>query len=401
VFAKECQQASGVVLEGRDRAAYARGAVDFVADDPAVRLHIKDNLDNPLYSFENFQGFASTGEPHSFEAIFESNGQRTGLVLSDRAPNQGEFRGEVLKQALQGNSGPYRHLGELFGADFETSADRHINAFYLPMLAKMTDQFNVDSGSALNSQQICEKLLALPQHDPIVAGHIFVELSGVKLGQTNLLNVLFKEAVPTVETQTHLASMIHCLEQPDANTWDMVEQSAWLGAQLIQETNPAVSQEATQLMVSSLSDHMVAQLPTERLLRLYAAFMANPQLIMLEQSVLGINIRADGGNPFDPGTPEERAYLVGVAKATQPFQRGFMGLLCLFESVKTELRQRELGDGVVMSDDDERKMFDQLNISVDRMGDAIFAAVTSSAPLAQMRSDLAQPDLPPTHAVWG
>lgn len=406
-FAKDCQQLSGPVLGGRDINSYARGAVDFVSDDRDVRQHIKANLDNPLYSLENFKGFGSTGDPDSFEAIFESNGERSGLILSNRAPSKGEYRGEVLKQALRGEGGEYRNLGEMLGADFESPSDRHISGLYRPLLANMTKAFNEGSGCELNTEQICEKLLALKNDDPLVANKIFVALNEVKLGQTNLLEILLRDSAPPVDhSSACLAAMMHSLEQPTLDPLDILAQAAALGRSLTQALPDGATEESAMGYVEHDISPLISGLSRRRLENIYEAFIAQPHMINASQPTTAVAIQADAQSPYDPITqPEQdRAYNTDVARKLQPFIWGLNGLTLIFEAVKKSLQADQISRERVLSDESQ----DQLTKSVapsstEMIEKVMLTAVVSDIPvheaIAQVRG---QADaLPPAHAVFG
>lgn len=86
---------------------HIRVSIQCMSDDEIIREQLGKNLDNPKYGHENFCTIEEVADSAKFIAHFKEG----SLEFSNRDNLHGEFRGAVLKNALQ--SGNYRNLREL------------------------------------------------------------------------------------------------------------------------------------------------------------------------------------------------------------------------------------------------------------------------------------------------
>lgn len=82
-------------------------SIQCMSDDEIIRQQLGENLDNPRYGHENFCAIEEVADSAKFIARFKEE----SIEFSNRDNLHGEFRGALLKNALQ--SGNYRNLREL------------------------------------------------------------------------------------------------------------------------------------------------------------------------------------------------------------------------------------------------------------------------------------------------
>lgn len=288
------------MLSGRTVDTYALGAVDFVSDQPEVRAFLKSNLENPLFSKDNFTEIKDGDTPDTFKAVFSSHdGARAELVLSNRAASQGEYRGEVLKEALSSSS--YESLKQLFGSSFNTPNDRNIAVLARSGLARVNAELNEIDGTNATAH---ERLEALSQLDfavhPGRVAQAVDSLSAVRLGNTNLLEVLLKDRAGAL-------MMGEVLEQLKAEPVDAISAlraAVNFGNRVYAAAGDDGEASALQRIVRQGLEQIRKDVGTEGVERLLATLKKHPELGGMESAIQDRIQRVVSAEDIDPGTPE-------------------------------------------------------------------------------------------------
>jgi hypothetical protein len=134
---------------------YLEGNVVEMTDNEETRLHIKENLESPDFSKENFIEIAeSPTKPETFVAIFKKG----EVELSNRAATNGEFRAERLKNLFK--TGDYRNLRDLCTTGFLTENDAYLFGFARAIKGNLENRIEREVGSAkfLRSDNIQQTL---------------------------------------------------------------------------------------------------------------------------------------------------------------------------------------------------------------------------------------------------
>jgi hypothetical protein len=98
------------------------GNLQCMVDNEAKRDQLRSLLDDSFYSKENFREIRTVGsDSRIFEAVFSNGTEEKTLEFSNRVGTIGEFRGEVLKGALQERS--YKNLREFVSFGHLTEID--------------------------------------------------------------------------------------------------------------------------------------------------------------------------------------------------------------------------------------------------------------------------------------
>ena len=309
-LAKSVAERSDAVIGGRTRDDYARGAIDFASDQPEVRALLKAKLHDPLYCSANFRGIEEGDTQDTFRAVFESPaGERTELLLSNRASTEGEFRGAALRNAL--SQGSYGSLGELFGATFNTSADRQINAFANMSLRLINDELNEEQGTRTTLNERLDELAALKvSAHPDRARLAFDALSGVRLGETTLLDTLLKDRARAVAMHTVLGGVLAPIPGESYDSVRTLLLASEFGERLHDRIGDDPAGELLQGAVRQELGQLARHIGSEGLVELLAAFEKRPELAGLLSLIEGRIMQVLSAEDLDPGMPETDALFV-------------------------------------------------------------------------------------------
>lgn len=180
-------------IAGRSSDEFVEQSLATVSDNADTQTYIRDHLDDELFGSKHFKGIIegkTSGEFATFKAVFERDGTRVELELSNRPGTNGELRGESLQTLLQ--EGNYRNLRELISLPFGTPNDDQI--FYLAsgIALMLVLKLGLESTDLLKTF-----LVDLREHgSKDLQAEQFSKLYSVKLGKTNLLEMLMRDETP-------------------------------------------------------------------------------------------------------------------------------------------------------------------------------------------------------------
>lgn len=144
-------------------------SIQTMNDDPDKQKEIRNKLDDKKYGKENFVDSSKGKDNSVFLARFGKGDKEEFLEFSNRECSRSEFRGEILKEKLQGAA--YKNLRELICEDYLTERDAMLRFAFAPAKA--------------NSEEAMERLNEKQQEE------LKSELSNISIGKTTL-GVIFK-----------------------------------------------------------------------------------------------------------------------------------------------------------------------------------------------------------------
>jgi hypothetical protein len=190
-FRQAILKAQSTLLQGEDTfslESYIEANIQCMSDDRGVQENLKNSLDDPRFSRENFLGIEPArkedGELDSsrFVALFRGEGKDDPplkLVFSDRLSTNNELRGGRLKDLL--DKGVYGSLRDIVGHGHLTRSDVMLQYAGNPPLLELTSNLGLDS-----RRELVEHLNGLPQKDTILE-----HLRSMTIGNTNFLELWF------------------------------------------------------------------------------------------------------------------------------------------------------------------------------------------------------------------
>ncbi|MEN9762186.1 MAG: hypothetical protein RI906_2012 [Pseudomonadota bacterium] len=181
-------------IASRSSDEFVKQSLATVSDNADTRTYIRAHLDDELFGskcFKEIIGGKTSGEFPTFKAVFERDGMRVELELSNRPGTNGELRGESLQTLLQ--EGNYRNLRELILLPFGTPNDDQIFYFAWGFAQTLSAKFGFASTDLVKTF-----LVDLREHgSKDLQAEQFAKLYNVKLSKTNLLEMLMREETPS------------------------------------------------------------------------------------------------------------------------------------------------------------------------------------------------------------
>ncbi|MCL1127071.1 hypothetical protein [Shewanella surugensis] len=184
--------------------SYILSKIQCMSDDKEMQKTLEHSLESSKYSSDNFLKCTPNKDNSTFTAHFR-NGET--LVLSNRLPTNGEFRGDNLKEAL--TNGTYSNLQELTSRGHLTHEDSMLEyALAAPKLNLLSTIEPQGMKHSITSQLLHNtpvanttlgKLFGLPEPS-------IVSTDGLQQCQTTTKGVRIQKAL-TEDTQAGLAQL--------------------------------------------------------------------------------------------------------------------------------------------------------------------------------------------------
>ena len=179
------------MLPPRTLEAYTLQNTQELVDSDDVRDVIIQNLDDPSFGHQFFQGIRPGNNPATFKAVFQPPGQPTRVLeLSNRTSTNNELRGDRVKKIL--TEGNYRCLRDWLSAGFMGPHDALVGAASALVKAQFANHLGFKA-----AEDVQPFLAHLHKHGPeSLASSTLESLRGIRFAQTNLLELFMGDDAP-------------------------------------------------------------------------------------------------------------------------------------------------------------------------------------------------------------
>ncbi|WP_342221510.1 hypothetical protein [Candidatus Fukatsuia endosymbiont of Tuberolachnus salignus] len=181
------------------QSALTESRIQTMSDDESVREEIREKLDDPRYAKEQFSHLSGAEGNSTFFAHFTSG----KLELSNRGNETGEFRGNLLKNKIEGKDSKYQNLRELCSCGFMTKDDSRLVYVSAPHRTHLNNYIDEDNSILVNIQRILQNK-RVGNSALVNIRHI---LQNKKVGETNLYD-LFELNLPEGPINIDMACLI-------------------------------------------------------------------------------------------------------------------------------------------------------------------------------------------------